>query len=112
MFEVLKNFSPRRDSNPRFGLCIGGDANQSRLKRNVDSPLGKRLTSNLVAELGKRPREMYSFGIGELLNLFSLAIQSWGRCYDHNFWPFLLIFGKKNWRFSQKPMLCFKCSTI
>ena len=29
------------------------------------SPPGKRITSNLVAELGKRPRELFSFGIGE-----------------------------------------------
>jgi hypothetical protein len=29
----------------------------------------------------------------------------WGRCYDHNFLRFLPIFGEKNWRFSQKPML-------
>jgi hypothetical protein len=29
----------------------------------------------------------------------------WGRCYDHNFLRFLPIFGKKNCRFSQKPML-------
>jgi len=29
------------------------------------TPLGKRITSNLVAELGKRPRELYSFGIGK-----------------------------------------------
>jgi hypothetical protein len=28
-----------------------------------------------------------------------------GRCYDHNFLRFLTIFGEKNWRFSQKPML-------
>lgn len=27
--------------------------------------LGKRITSNFVSESGKRPREMYSFGIGE-----------------------------------------------
>jgi hypothetical protein len=27
---------------------------------------------------------------------------SWGRCYDHNFLRFLLIFGEKNWRFSKK----------
>jgi len=29
------------------------------------TPLGKRITSNLIAELGKRPRELYSFGIGK-----------------------------------------------
>merc|ERR1712227_902874 len=29
------------------------------------SPPGKRITSNLVAELGKRPRELFSFGIGK-----------------------------------------------
>jgi hypothetical protein len=28
-----------------------------------------------------------------------------GRCYDHNFLRFSTIFGEKNWRFSQKPML-------
>ncbi len=30
------------------------------------TPLGKRITSTLVAELGKRPKELYSFGIGEI----------------------------------------------
>jgi hypothetical protein len=29
----------------------------------------------------------------------------WGPCYDRNFLRFLKIFGKKNWRFSQTPML-------
>ena len=29
------------------------------------TPLGKRITSNLVQELGKRPKDLYSFGIGE-----------------------------------------------
>jgi hypothetical protein len=28
-----------------------------------------------------------------------------GRCYDNNFLRFLPILGKKNWRFSHKPML-------
>jgi hypothetical protein len=28
-----------------------------------------------------------------------------GRCYDHNFLRFSTIFGEKNWRLSQKPML-------
>ena len=51
-------------------MMIGGDVSQARLKRNVDdSPLGKRITNHLVAELGKRPREMYSFGIGEFEKL-------------------------------------------
>ena len=41
----------------------------TRLRRSaapaaVLSPLGKRITSSLVAELGKRPKDMYSFGIG------------------------------------------------
>jgi hypothetical protein len=31
--------------------------------------------------------------------------QTRGQCYDHNFRRFLTIFGEKNWRFSQKPML-------
>ena len=30
------------------------------------TPLGKRITSTMVAELGKRPQELYSFGIGEI----------------------------------------------
>ena len=30
----------------------------------IATPLGKRITS-MVAELGKRPKELYSFGIGE-----------------------------------------------
>merc|ERR1711997_860915 len=38
-----------------------------RLRRSAlgSSNLGKRITSSLVAELGKRPKEMYSFGIGK-----------------------------------------------
>jgi len=36
-----------------------------RLRRSILTPLGKRITSSLVAELGKRPRELYSFGIGK-----------------------------------------------
>ena len=36
-----------------------------RQRRSASTPLGKRITSNLIAELGKRPRELYSFGIGE-----------------------------------------------
>ena len=35
-----------------------------RHRRSILTPLGKRITSSLVAELGKRPRELYSFGIG------------------------------------------------
>jgi hypothetical protein len=34
-----------------------------------------------------------------------LLLYSWDWCYDHNFLRFLTIFGEKNWRFSQKPML-------
>jgi hypothetical protein len=35
------------------------------------------------------------------------------RCYDHNFLPLLTIFGEKNWRFSQKPMIkCFHNSAL
>jgi len=39
-----------------------------RLRRSPalgSSNLGKRITSSLVAELGKRPKEMFSFGIGK-----------------------------------------------
>jgi len=47
----------------------GEDGGHS-LERHRRSPdaithAGKRITSNLVAELGKRPRELYSFGIGK-----------------------------------------------
>jgi hypothetical protein len=37
---------------------------------------------------------------------------SWYRCYDHNFLRFSTIFCKKNWRFSQKPMLWSKFCII
>merc|ERR550539_1556246 len=36
-----------------------------RLRRSLGSNFGKRITSSLVAELGKRPKEMFSFGIGK-----------------------------------------------
>jgi len=36
-----------------------------RLRRSLGSNFGKRITSSLVAELGKRPKEMFSFGIAE-----------------------------------------------
>ena len=36
-----------------------------RQKRAAVTPLGKRLTTKLVAELGTRPRHLYSFGIGQ-----------------------------------------------
>jgi len=47
-----------------------GQNNQGhlRLRRSTglgSSNLGKRITSSLVAELGKRPKEMFSFGIGK-----------------------------------------------
>merc|ERR1712141_43637 len=38
---------------------------QQRQKRAAVTPLGKRLTTKLVAELGTRPRHLYSFGIGK-----------------------------------------------
>ena len=44
---------------------LGGGEGHERSKRAVVTPLGKRLTTNLVAELGKRPRHLYSFGIGK-----------------------------------------------
>jgi hypothetical protein len=40
------------------------DPEHVRLKRAAQA-LGKRITQNLVDELGKRPKEMYSFGIGK-----------------------------------------------
>jgi len=36
-----------------------------RQKRSTGDTPGKRITSNLVTELGKRPRELFSFGIGK-----------------------------------------------
>merc|ERR1711997_273150 len=36
-----------------------------RLRRSLGTNFGKRITSSLVAELGKRPKEMFSFGIGK-----------------------------------------------
>lgn len=42
--------------------CLG---QHSRQRRSISSSFGKRITSSLVAELGKRPKEMYSFGIGK-----------------------------------------------
>jgi len=43
-----------------------GQNNQGHLRlRRSSSNLGKRITSSLVAELGKRPKEMFSFGIGK-----------------------------------------------
>merc|ERR1712129_536872 len=36
-----------------------------RLRRSLGSNFGKRITWALVAELGKRPKEMFSFGIGK-----------------------------------------------
>ena len=44
-----------------------------RLKRSY----GKRITPHLVAELGKRPKELYSFGIGKKWNEFEHAM-NWG----------------------------------
>jgi hypothetical protein len=46
-------------------------------------------------------RKLYKYEIAKTW----LRVKTWGRCYDHNFRRFLPIFGEKNWRFSQKPML-------
>jgi hypothetical protein len=39
-----------------------------------------------------------------------LPSNNWGRCYDHNFLRFSTIFGEKNWRLPQKPILWSKMS--
>ena len=44
-----------------------------RLKRSY----GKRITPHLVAELGKRPKELYSFGIGKKWNEFVCTAKMW-----------------------------------
>lgn len=41
------------------------DLGHERQRRAAITPLGKRLTTKLVAELGTRPRHLYSFGIGK-----------------------------------------------
>ena len=45
--------------------CHEDGENHLRLRRSLGTNLGKRITSSLVAELGKRPKEMFSFGIGK-----------------------------------------------
>ena len=49
-----------------FVLAKAEQDHVERLKRSFSS-YGKRLTPSLVAELGKRPKELYSFGIGKTL---------------------------------------------
>lgn len=58
---VVRSSSNEVDEAGAFDLGQGHE----RSKRAVVTPLGKRLTTNLVAELGKRPRHLYSFGIGK-----------------------------------------------
>jgi len=48
-----------------LSLTLGTSENEGqRLRRSPDN-FGKRITSSLVAELGKRPKDMYAFGIGK-----------------------------------------------
>ena len=49
------------------GTVILQEAGHARHRRAAVTPLGKRLTTKLVAELGTRPRHLYSFGIGKFL---------------------------------------------
>ena len=46
--------------------CLGNDE-ATRSRRSATANFGKRITSSLVAELGKRPKDMYAFGIGKLI---------------------------------------------
>ena len=46
-------------------LLLLAVASSSLASPMMTSSLGKRLTSNSVAAVGKRPRELYSFGIGK-----------------------------------------------
>ena len=48
--------------------AVDDEGGLDRQRRSASTPLGKRITSNLIAELGKRPRELYSFGIGECVH--------------------------------------------
>ena len=50
------------DHEGNIGL---GEFDHGRQKRAAVTHEGKRLTTKLVAELGTRPRHLYSFGIGE-----------------------------------------------
>lgn len=45
-------------------VLSAAEANERLRRSALSTPLGKRITS-MVAELGKRPKELYSFGIGK-----------------------------------------------
>ena len=47
---------------------------------------GKRITSSLVAELGKRPKDMYAFGIGELQSsaFYLIYMRKYRECIRDN----------------------------
>ena len=51
--------------------CLGTNSEDeaTRLRRSANANFGKRITSSLVAELGKRPKDMYAFGIGKIYYL-------------------------------------------
>jgi hypothetical protein len=73
-----------------------------RLKRNLlDWFLEKTSGILLSSSLIKIDMLKESGTFTMLCNIFS----SRGRCYDHNFLQIFDNFRRKNWRFSQKPML-------
>ena len=53
---------PLKETEDYIGI---EDAGHDRHRRAAVTPLGKRLTTKLVQELGTRPRHLYSFGIGK-----------------------------------------------
>ena len=57
-------------------VADGMTSSDGRVRRStsLQTPLGKRITSTLVEQLGKRPKELYSFGIGE----YSTTANMWG----------------------------------
>ena len=51
---------------------LGTNENDGQRARRSTANFGKRITSSLVAELGKRPKDMYAFGIGNIFKLYSV----------------------------------------
>ena len=57
---------------------------------------GKRITSSLVAELGKRPKDMYAFGIGELQSSAFYLLDLYAKVSWMYSWQCLVILGKRS----------------
>jgi hypothetical protein len=64
----------------------------------IPMEITERICESIVA--GKRQESFY--------RILSVRKITWGRCYDHNFLRFFGNFRRKNWLFSQNPMLWSK----